>query len=122
MRKFIKPVDLIIVFAVLVWSFLITYLFTADGAQYAVIYSDGKEYGRYSLENNQSQEIEVATKYGRNVVIIENKKVFVKESDCKDKVEIKAGSISKGGQSLVCLPNRLVVTIEGRTQTDATAF
>ncbi len=122
MRKFIKPVDLLVVLVVVICSLLTTHMFAADGTQYAVIYVNGKEYGRYSLDNNQLQEIEVATEYGRNVIVIENKNVSVKESDCKDKVEINAGSISRGGQSLVCLPNRLVVTVEGRIQTDATAF
>ena len=120
MRKFIKPVDLIVVFIVLISSFLITCLFSSGVAQNVVIYVNGNEYGRYNIESKQI--IEVETEYGRNVVNIDNKSVWVSETNCKDKVEINAGSISKSGQSLVCLPNRLVVAIEGRTKTDATAF
>lgn len=120
MRKLIKPVDLIVILLVIACSLIVTQMYAYDGAKYVVIYTDGKEFGRYSIENNQT--IEVSTDYGRNVVVIENNIVRVSETTCKDKVEINAGEISRGGQSLVCLPNRFVVTIEGGIQTDATAF
>ena len=120
MRKYIKLVDLIIVLIVLISSIFMTRIFARDVARYAIICVNGNEYGRYNIDKKQT--IEVVTQYGRNVVVIDDKKVWVSETDCKDKVEVNAGSISKPGQSLVCLPNRLVVTIEGGTVTDATAF
>lgn len=122
MRKFIKPADIVIIAVVLVVSFLITSFAAQGGTKYVVIYVNGNEFGRYSLPNNQRQSVEVSTQYGNNTVIIDKDKVWVSETSCKDKVEINAGYINKAGQSLVCLPNRLVVTVEGRILTDATAF
>lgn len=122
MRKFIKPVDIIIALIILLASVLITCLFAQGGASYAVIYVNGTEFGRYSLPSNQKQIIEVSTQYGHNTVVVEKDKVWVSETTCKDKLEVNAGYINKSGQSLVCLPNRLVVTVEGRSLTDATSF
>lgn len=122
MRKFIKPFDLVVILVVLACSFSVTWLFASNGTQYAVVYVNGAEYGRYNLEETQSRTVEVTTEFGRNVVVIDNKNVWISDTTCKDKVEVNAGKINHSGQSLVCLPNRLVVTIEGRIQTDATAF
>lgn len=122
MRKYIKPVDIIVVAFIIICSLIITYFFTYDGAHYAVIYVNGSEFGRYNLYNEKKQEVKISTEYGSNVVVIDKQKVWVSETSCKDKVEVNAGMISRPGQSLVCLPNRLVITVEGRILTDATAF
>ena len=122
MIKFAKSGDIIVAVIILLASFLVTSSLTQGGAEYAVIYVDGNEFGRYGLPSNQKQIIDVATEYGYNKVVIEKDKVWVSETTCKDKLEINAGYINKTGQSLVCLPNRLLVTVEGRTVTDATAF
>lgn len=43
--------------------------------------------------------------------------VCVSESDCPTLDCVRTGVISRAGQSIVCLPGRIVVTLEG-TQTD----
>ena len=45
--------------------------------------------------------------------ILETGKVRVVESTCPDKVCVRTGWISRPGQAIVCLPNRIVVRIEG---------
>ncbi len=51
-------------------------------------------------------------------VLIELKgsKVRVKEADCPKKICIKQGWIEKG--SIICLPNRLVVSVERGSDTE----
>lgn len=51
-----------------------------------------------------------------NIVEISGGRVSVSESSCKNQVCVRHGSISGPGQSIVCLPNRLVVSIEGGTE------
>lgn len=48
-----------------------------------------------------------------NIVEIKNGSVSVSEASCKNQVCVRHGSISRAGESIVCLPNRLVITIEG---------
>ena len=47
-----------------------------------------------------------------NVVVISGGTVSVTEASCKNQVCVKHGAISRPGESIVCLPNRLVVRIE----------
>ena len=46
-----------------------------------------------------------------NVVTIKDGKVSVTGSSCKNQVCIRRGEISMPGETIVCLPNRLVVSI-----------
>ena len=48
-----------------------------------------------------------------NTVRISGGRVSVTAASCRNQVCTKHSSISKTGESIVCLPNRLVVTIEG---------
>ena len=49
---------------------------------------------------------------GENVVEISGGTVSVTEASCKNQVCVRHGAISKTGESIVCLPNRLVVRIQ----------
>ena len=48
-----------------------------------------------------------------NIVRISGGEVSVSAASCRNQVCAGHGGISKTGESIVCLPNRLVVTIEG---------
>ena len=57
MIKFAKSGDIIVAVIILLASFLVTSSLTQGGAEYAVIYVDGNEFGRYGLPSNQKQII-----------------------------------------------------------------
>ena len=44
-----------------------------------------------------------------NTVVIKNGEVFMKEATCKNQICVKHKKISKSGESIVCLPNRVTV-------------
>lgn len=48
-----------------------------------------------------------------NKVKISGGRVSVTEASCRNQVCVSHGQISRTGESIVCLPNRLVVRIEG---------
>ena len=48
-----------------------------------------------------------------NVVEVRNGRVRVAEADCPDKLCVRQGWISYDGESIVCLPHKLVVTVRG---------
>lgn len=52
-----------------------------------------------------------------NVLVIENGAVWVEEANCRDKICVRQGAIRYTGQSIVCLPHKLVITIEGGSDT-----
>ena len=49
---------------------------------------------------------------GGNTVIIENGKVYMKSADCPDKLCVKHKKIYKRNETIVCLPNRIVVEVK----------
>lgn len=53
-----------------------------------------------------------------NVVHVEDSKVWITDADCPDKLCENMGKVSKDGQTLVCLPNRVIVQIEGGESAD----
>ena len=71
---------------------------------------------------NENQTIEIDNEYGRNVIVIENGRARVKDSDCGGHDCIEMGEISKGGQTIMCLPHRLIITIVKGGGLDATAY
>lgn len=47
-----------------------------------------------------------------NTIVIKDGVVYVSDADCKNQVCVKSGKISKKGESILCLPNKTIVTIE----------
>lgn len=52
-------------------------------------------------------------------VVVSDGTVQVSESDCPDKICVERGAISRAGESVVCLPNRVVVVISGKGEVEA---
>ena len=73
---------------------------------------DGQTFGTYSLDKNQT--IEIKTEKGYNIVVIENGTVRVEEASCPDGVCSSHRPIRFGGSSIICLPNKVVVSIENK--------
>ncbi len=64
---------------------------------------------------------------GETSIVVSNGEVHVHDSDCRNKVCISAGSISRVGQWIICLPNNVFIMIEGKIgkeegDVDETAF
>ena len=84
---------------------------TGTGAQ-AVVTVDGKEIGRYPLKKNGTFPLNGGT----NILVVENGEAWVSEANCPDKVCMGMGKISRNGEFIACLPNRLLVVVEGAAE------
>ena len=51
-------------------------------------------------------------------VILTGEGVWVESADCPTQDCVHTGHISRGGQSIVCLPARVIIQLEGGTQVD----
>ncbi len=95
---------------------------TDEGA-WVVVSIKGKEYGRYTL--NEDREVEIEGPLGSNHLVISAKDgAHMEAAVCPDHYCIKQGVISKRGQQLVCLPNSIVVEVVGgeSSELDATVY
>ena len=88
--------------------FLSSWLLGRPGA-YAVVRVDGREVARYNLDQNGTYELNGGT----NILVIEDGAARITEADCPDRLCVRQGWISKAGQAITCLPNRLTVTVYG---------
>lgn len=88
----------------------LTFLLPEKGRQ-VEISSGGSVIRRLPLDQNAVVEVEWNGQ--KNTVVIERSRVYVSEATCGDKLCEKKGWISRGGESIVCLPNQLVVRITG---------
>ena len=77
---------------------------------------DGDVFGEYSL--NENTTVEIRTNYGTNILVIQDGKAFVESASCPDGICSAHKPISYDGESIICLPNKVVVSIESQ---DATA-
>lgn len=71
--------------------------------------SDGKVVDVLSLEQNGTYVYE--TFYGSNTLTIKDGKAYVSESTCKDHICEDTGSINKVGETIICLPNALFISV-----------
>lgn len=84
-------------------------LFKTEGA-YAVVTVDGELYGKYSLSDDTT--VEIQSDGGRNLLVISGGKASVTAASCPDLICVKHRAISAEGETIVCLPNKTVVSIE----------
>ncbi|NLV75428.1 MAG: NusG domain II-containing protein [Tissierellia bacterium] len=84
------------------------------GKKYVSIQVDGEEFKRIIFDKTViGKTIPIKTEFGYNLIEIGDEKVRVIEADCPDQLDVKQGYISKVGEVIVCLPNRLVIEIKG---------
>lgn len=70
----------------------------------------GTTVASYSLQKNRT--IELKGEGGSNTLVIEGGKAWMTEADCPDGLCLGMGKISSAGQSIVCLPHKLVVEVK----------
>ena len=70
---------------------------------------DGKLFGSYSLQTDQ--RIEIPSENGFNLLVIEGGRAHVEEASCPDGICAAHRPIKRDGESIICLPNKVVVTV-----------
>ena len=142
MKQFIRKADIILFIVLVAIGLAASAALTlshgeAGSSSKVIIESGGDLYARYPLSEDRTVVVpapkqiaadapsadtdgEASAQYDYyNVVVISGGTVSVTEASCKNQVCVKHGVISRPGESIVCLPNRLVVTIEGGGGYDA---
>ena len=80
------------------------------GNKKVVVSVDGKKIAEYPLKKDATYELS-GSHLGTNTLVIKSGKAYISEASCPDKQCMKQGKISRAGEMLVCLPNRVVVKI-----------
>lgn len=94
-------------------------LIPGEDMAFAEITSQGQKLKRVDLRIDQTFTVTTA-QGGHNVVTVKDGKIGVTEADCPDHYCMARGMINRGAQ-IVCLPNRLVITLVGEPEIDGIA-
>ena len=86
-------------------------------AKWCIVSVDGKDVYKLLLTNNK--QVKIIGPLGESTVEIEDKGVKMKYSPCPLKVCMHQGVINKPGQTIVCVPNRMMIRIMGEKKVDA---
>ena len=114
--------DIIFIIALLAAVSLIGlafFIFRDEGDKVTVTV-DGAIYGEYSLGTNVRVDIRTGDDMSEsNVLIIKDGKAYVESATCPDGICASHKPISREGESIVCLPHKVVITVDTVEESEA---
>lgn len=112
-----KKGDYIIIAAVLLFAAIAVIFIYCRKNGDAVVINDNDIIHTYSL--NDDREIDIRNDSGEyNIIIIRNHSVWVEEASCKNQICVHHDAISKDGESIICVPNGVSVTVKADSKND----
>ncbi|MBR0164903.1 MAG: NusG domain II-containing protein [Lachnospiraceae bacterium] len=110
----LRKADLVLFGAVLLGACALFLFLRLAGTQgvTCVVFVDGEERERVPLTAEQTLSLS-GFDGGENILVIENGKAYVADADCPDGLCVRQGAIFRDGESIICLPHRIVITVEG---------
>ncbi|MFV0239492.1 MAG: NusG domain II-containing protein [Lacrimispora sphenoides] len=93
-------------------SYFILHMIIGGVGNYADVTVNGQHYATLNLYENT--EIVITGDKGYNILVIQDGEAYMKDADCPDKICVRQGHINKVNQTIVCLPNKVVVKIIGK--------
>lgn len=103
--------DLLLLLGILVIAFLgaiRVQILSVKEAERIQVSVDGQVFGVYSLHKDQEIKIN-----DTNYLIIKDGVADMIEADCPDQICVNQKAISKTGETIVCLPNKVIVDVKG---------
>ena len=119
--RFVRNDIILIVSLLLVAALGMLYLFKFRNAGNTVkVTVDGKLYGTYSLTKNITEDI-ITGKSGENLnrLVISDGKAYIEKATCPDGICVGHAPIFRDGESIVCLPQKVVVTVITNNSADS---
>jgi hypothetical protein len=106
--------DVILIAALLVTASLMGlcfFLLRGEGST-VTVEVDGRVFGSYSLSTDR--RVDIPTGDGElNCLVIRDGKAYMETATCPDGICVSHRPISRKGESIVCLPHKVVVTVIG---------
>ncbi len=110
---------------------LVAVLMVLGGALALFLYATRRDGGYVSVQVDGERLMELSLRADTQVVlgsgehtntlVIENGTARVVEADCPDQICVSQGAVRYEGESIVCLPHKLVITVEGGQANDVDA-
>ena len=117
--RIIKKMDIVIIAVLLILSFTPHLIFFKTSQKssknnYAIIQVDGKIHKKIDLSKvKKSEKVNLNLPNGKNTLLIKDNSIQMDSANCNDALCVKQGNISKVGQTIICLPHKLIIEIKG---------
>ena len=98
---------IVVILCVAGLAFLLHEVIGAEGAGSVTVKVNGKIEGVYSL----AEDREIKINGGSNVLVIKNHEADMVDANCPDKLCVNQKPVSKNHESIICLPNKIVLKI-----------
>ncbi len=119
-RLFRNDVIFIIALLLIVSVCGMCFYFLRGEGDLVVVTVDGKEFGRYALNEDVTVEIRTGAEDSElNLLVIKDGKAYVETATCPDGICAGHKPISREGESIVCLPHKVVITVYAAEETNA---
>jgi hypothetical protein len=113
MKYLLKTGDYILISCVIVFiisSFVFIHIVDSS-EKVAIIIVNNIE--MYRISPFEDRNIIVNGTIDKSHIQVKNAQISIIEAPCRHKICIKMGKISKAGETLICVPNRIVIQILG---------
>ncbi|MCH4168157.1 MAG: NusG domain II-containing protein [Streptococcaceae bacterium] len=119
----LKPFDYLIVSLLVICSFLPFVLLknsnSSNSEVWAELRVDGKLIKKFDLSQNEATNYRYVDDDGDyNLIEVKNQQIRIKEANCGDQICVKRGWIKKSGETIVCLPHKLVIEIKNNAESN----
>lgn len=117
--RIIKKMDIVIIAVLILLSFTPHLIFFKTSQKssknnYAIIQVDGKIHKKIDLSKvKKSEKVNLNLPNGKNTLLIKDNSIQMDSANCNDALCVKQGNISKVGQTIICLPHKLIIEIKG---------
>lgn len=104
----------VIVAAVLIFCVQLVTNLSFDEEQAVVLVTvKGGDFGSYRLSEDQTVDID-----GKNTLVIKDGTARMEEADCPDQICVHHREINRNGESIICLPNQVVVSVKSSEESE----
>lgn len=111
-HKLFKKTDLLIIAAVVLLTILIFLLALPKEKEGNRVEISVDNRVVKTLVLDEDVVYEAKTGYGYNRIVVKDGKCFVETADCRDNICVSHSSICKVGETIVCLPHRLIAEVK----------
>lgn len=108
-RKVRNDIILVLAIVLLAIAGFLAVHFTGSQGDRVVVLINGAETASYPL--SEDLETVIQTGENTNTLVINEGKASVRDASCPDKICVNHRAISKAGETIVCLPHKVVVKV-----------
>lgn len=84
--------------------------FMFKNGRYVQVKVDGEVVAVYPLDDDNTYTI-TGSDGGTNTLVIEDNQAYISEASCPDGLCIKQGKVNRSSESIICLPNKVVIEV-----------